>query len=326
MKVKNNIDNNKVHDSVIFISNNKMNETNFNKSFFFKVVNYNNIFKEKNHIKTKSEKSPKNNKNEGINTIELKKHNKNNLSESYNIQFKNLNLGPEFNENEIRFINYSKYNLSQAYLMAKARIEEQQKLKLNIISTLSSNGNFSVKSLSQNKFKFNRNYNEFQKNKQKEIEKSTKNNLSINDNQFMFNTNFPFLNKSLPKDLKSNINEQKKMYSSCINYNNIDQKIKEFSKDSNRTYIDYNILKEPEIKKVNHKNNKIDGINDKKMISYNPVAQKKDKNLTPNNNDSSFHNFGNFVQNSNELSLDQESVKENFVKSNLIKKTKDEYK
>ena len=210
--------------------------------------------------------------------------------------------------------------------MAKARIEEQQKLKLNIISTLSSNGNFSVKSLSQNKFKFNRNYNEFQKNKQIEIEKSTKNNLSINDNQFMFNTNFPFLNKSLPKDLKSNINEQKKMYSSCINYNNIDQKIKEFSKDSNRTYIDYNILKEPEIKKVHHKKNKIDGINDKKMISYNSVAQKKDKNLTPNNNDSSFHIFGNFVQNSNELSLEQESVKENFVKSNLIKKTKDEYK
>ena len=308
MKVKNNIENNKAHDSVIFISNNKMNETYFNKSYFFKVVNYNNVFKDKNQtIKTKSEKSPKIKKNEGMNTLELKRNNKNNLSESYNIQFKNLNLGPEFYENEIRFIDYSKHNLSQAYLMARARLEEQQKLKLNIISTFSSNGNLSVKSLSQNKFKFNRNYNEFRKNKQKEIEKSTNKSLSINDNQFMLNTNFPFFNKALPKDLSNNINEKKKMYSSCINYNKIEKK-KEFNKDSNRTYIDYNILNEPEIKKVHYKKNRIENINDKKMSSSNLVFQQKGKNFTPNIHDSSFHNFGKFVENSKELSLDQESV------------------
>ena len=329
MKVKNNIENDKAHDGLFFVQNNKMNEINFNKSFFFKVINYNNSFKEKKQlIKTKPEKSPKNQKNEGINTIEQKKQIKNNLKESYNIQFKKLNLGPEFYENEIRFINYSKQNLSQAYLMAKARLEEQQRLKLNIISTLSSNGNLTVKSLSQNKFKFNKNYNEFRKIKQKEKGKSPDNNISMNENQFS-NTNFPFLHKERPKDLSLYINERKKMHSSCINYNNIEEKKKEFNKDSNRTYIDYNILNESETRKAHiHKKNKLKKIEDKKIGSSDFILLQQGKTLTPNNIDNPYHHYGIFERNSNDLSIEQESAKDNLKikKSYLIKNFKDDYK
>ena len=332
IKVKNNIENNKAHDGMFFVSNNKMNETNFNKSFFFKVINYNNSFKEKKQlIKNKPEKSPKNKKNEGINTIDQKKPIQKNLKEFYNVQFKNLNLGPDFYENEIRFINYSKQNLSQAYLMAKARLEEQQRLKLNIISTLSSNGNLTVKSLSQNKFKFNRNYNEFRKIKQKEKEKgkSPDNNLSVNEYQFMSNTNFPFLHKERPKDLSLYINERKKMHSSCLNYNNIEQKMKEFNKDSNRTYIDYNILNESETRKTHiHKKNKLKKIEDKKIGSSDFIILEQGKTLTPNNIDNPYHHYGIFEKNSNDLSIEHESAKDNLKikKSYLIQNFKDEYK
>ena len=303
MKVKNNInENNKVHENIISQYDKKF-DNNFNKSFYFKVINYNNIFKERNQSnKTKSEKSPVSHKNEYTSTLEKKKSKKY-INEIDNIKFKSLNLGPEFYENEIRFINYSKYNLSQAYLMAKARLEEQQRLKLNIIST--TNSNPSGKSLSQNKFKFNRNYNEFQKNKKKEKEKTPDNNLnnlSMNENQEMYNTNFPFINKAQTKNLNMNINEQKMMCSSCVNYNNIYKNLKDFNKDANNTGIDYNSLNKHEIRKLNilkkFKKENID-----RGGSSDIILQKKPENLTPNNIGNQKLFDSNYVEFSKELSL-----------------------
>ena len=304
MKVKNNInENNKVHENIISQYDKKF-DNNFNKSFYFKVINYNNIFKERNQLnKTKSEKSPVSHKNEYTSTLEKKKSKKY-INEIDNIKFKSLNLGPEFYENEIRFINYSKYNLSQAYLMAKARLEEQQRLKLNIIST--TNSNPSGKSLSQNKFKFNRNYNEFQKNKKKEKEKTPDNNLnnlSMNENQEMYNTNFPFINKAQTKNLNMNINEQKMMCSSCVNYNNIYKNLKDFNKDTNNTGIDYNSLNKHEIRKLNIlKKFKKENIEDRGGSS-DIILQKKPENLTPNNIGNQKLFDSNYVEFSKELSL-----------------------
>ena len=46
-----------------------------------------------------------------------------------NVKLNNLSLAQEFGKSDLNFVNKTKYNLRQAYKIAKSRLEEQQRIK-----------------------------------------------------------------------------------------------------------------------------------------------------------------------------------------------------
>ena len=250
-----------------------------------------------------------------------------------NIRLNNFSIGGEFSENDLHFVSNTKYNLSQAYLLAKAKLEEQQRIKPSkMFSNLSLNGNNTIKTFERNKFKLNLRDNDTKKNRSKEkgisTDKYSNNHSSINENtQDFFFKNFPSIYKNpqdIP-DMHKNILHQKRMYLSYIN-DNFGEKNNKFDKDTNKTQIDYNNYNE----KVNgNKLNRNRDRNKFKMVGSSSQADLliKMDSLTPNNKSNQILNRSKNEERSFDLSFDKGSAKEtlNHVKSFLIKKFKEDF-
>jgi hypothetical protein len=250
-----------------------------------------------------------------------------------NIRLNNFSIGGEFSENDLHFVSNTKYNLSQAYLLAKAKLEEQQRIKPSkIFSNLSLNGNNTIKTFERNKFKLNLKDNDKKKNRSKEkgisTDKYSNNHSSINENtQDFFFKNFPSIYKN-PQEIPvmhKNILHQKRMYLSYIN-DNFGDKNNKFDKDTNKTQIDYNNYNE----KI--KGDKLDRNRDRnkyKMVGSSSQADLliKMDSLTPNNKSNQLLNRSKNEERSLDLSYDKGSAKAtlNHVKSFLIKKFKEDF-
>ena len=317
-------ENNKVNNNTNYDSNNKRYENNTNKNFFFKVINYNDMMNEKNSLNNnKIQKNLRIGHNLSSNNMGYKTKYKKFFNFSDNIKVNTVAIGSEFSEKDLNFIKVAKYNLSQAYMLAKARLEDQQKLQLNMFSTLSMKGNNSVKLLGSNKFKFPPNYYKFKKNKLKEKEKlkdksSNNYNSSMYDSPEISNPNFPSINNDLLKKNNSSL-DIKNMYLSYINDNN-GEKLSFFNKDKNVTQIDImnkNIFK----KYKRNSRHKILG----SSSNYNhPI---KIGAFTPHKIPNPYLNYSNNLDRSYDFSYEDGSAKETLkqVKSFLIKKFKEDY-
>ena len=334
-KSKNNsIEIKKVHDNINYDSNEIKEENNAN---LFKVINFKNVInknnKRINNIKNKRFIEIANNPNSNYNTIDYKNKYSNNLNISDNIKLHNVSIGGEFSENDLYFVNNPKYNLSQAYFLAKARMEDQQRLKPNnLLSSLLLNGTNSVKSFGKNRFKFQtRSLNLKKKQlKEKDIhEKYINGYSSFNDYiQEFFNFNFPSIYKN-PQEIPSihkNILEKQAMYLSYMN-NKTQNKNNIFVKDANKTQIDYNSLNENEIKNINilkkSKNKKFR----KNGSPFNDVLLVKTKPFSPINMSNLYLDKSNNNERNSDLSYEKGKARDTLhhVKSFLIKKFKEDF-
>ena len=327
-------ENNKGNDNTNYDSNYK--RGSYNDSYFYKVINFNDYFNNRNNLNNnKTTKSIEigNNYNSNSNTIDFRIKFSNNFNVPKNIRLNNFSIGGEFSENDLHFVSNTKYNLSQAYLLAKAKLEEQQRIKPSkMFSNLSLNGNNTIKTFERNKFKLNLRDNDTKKNRSKEkgisTDKYSNNHSSINENtQDFFFKNFPSIYKNpqdIP-DMHKNILHQKRMYLSYIN-DNFGEKNNKFDKDTNKTQIDYNNYNE----KVNgNKLNRNRDRNKFKMVGSSSQADLliKMDSLTPNNKSNQILNRSKNEERSFDLSFDKGSAKEtlNHVKSFLIKKFKEDF-
>ena len=333
-KSKNNsIEVKKVHDNINYDSNEIKEENNAN---LFKVINFKNVInnnKRINNIKNKRFIEIANNPNSNYNTIDYKNKYSNNLNISDNIKLHNVSIGGEFSENDLYFVNNPKYNLSQAYFLAKARMEDQQRLKPNnLLSSLLLNGTNSVKSFGKNRFKFQtRSLNLKKKQlKEKDIhEKYINGYSSFNDYiQEFFNFNFPSIYKN-PQEIPSihkNILEKQAMYLSYMN-NKTQNKNNIFVKDANKTQIDYNSLNENEIENINilkkSKNKKFR----KNGSPFNDVLLVKTKPFSPINMSNLYLDKSNNNERNSDLSYEKGKARDTLhhVKSFLIKKFKEDF-
>ena len=285
-------ENNKGNDNTNYDSNYK--RGSYNDSYFYKVINFNDYFNNRNNLNnnktTKSIEIGNNyNSNSNSNTIDFRIKFNNNFNVPENIRLNNFSIGGEFSENDLHFVSNTKYNLSQAYLLAKAKLEEQQRIKPSkIFSNLSLNGNNTIKTFERNKFKLNLKDNDKKKNRSKEkgisTDKYSNNHSSINENtQDFFFKNFPSIYKN-PQEIPvmhKNILHQKRMYLSYIN-DNFGDKNNKFDKDTNKTQIDYNNYNE---KIKGDKLNRNRDRNKFKMVGSSSQADLliKMDSLTPNN-------------------------------------------
>ena len=305
----------------------------FNDSYFYKVINFNDFFNNRNNLNnnktTKSIEIGNNFSNN--NTVDFKIKFNSNFNAPENIRLNNYSIGGEFSENDLHFVNKTKFNLSQAYLLAKAKLEEQQRLKPSkIFSNLSLNGNNTIKTLDKNKFKLNSKDNDLKNMKSKEkgisTDKYSNNHSSINDNtQDFLIKNFPSIYKNPQEipDMHKNILHQKAMYLSYVN-DNIGERNNKFDKDTNKTQIDYNNFNEKmNSKKLNRNKDR----NKLRMVGSSSQATLliKVDSMTPNMSNQ-FLNRSNNEERSFDLSYDKGSAKAtlNHVKSFLIKKFKED--
>ena len=326
---KNNInENNKAHDN-----NNEINEKRDNNNKFFKVINYKDVFNNnRNNLNNnKTTKSIEIGSNFDYNTIDFR--NKYNINASEKIRLNNYAIGGDFSENDLHFINNAKYNLSQAYFMAKIRLEEQQKLKRsNIFSSMSLNSHNSFKNLGKNKFNFNPKYYHFKRNKLKERDITPDRYPNFHStfhdiNQEVFNSNFPSIYKNPQNVPEIQDMEQRTMYLSYLKDNIIERK-NEINSNANKTQIDYNLNYENEKKMLNIIKK------DKKRKKIGLVGSSSDVNLpikmesfTPNNISNPYLNRSNNDERLNDLSFDNGGAKATLkrVKSFLIKKFKEDF-
>ena len=325
-------ENNKIHENTNYDSNDV--RGNSNDSFFFKLINFNDVFNNKNkfnNIKTTKGKEIGNNFSN--NKMDFRNKFNSNFSVSDNLRLNNFSIGSEFSENDLHFVNNTKHNLSQAYFLAKARLEDQQRSKHSkIFSNISLNGNNEIKSQSKNKNKFNSKDNKNNKleEKGKSPDKNSLNHSSIIDNtQEFFNMNFPLLYKN-PQDIPDfhkSILEKKVKYLSYMN-DNIENKNNSFNKDSNKTQIDFDNVNE-----INNINREKMNRN-KKMKNFRMAGSSSGVNilfkmdsLTPNNYPNPFLNRSNNRERSYDLIYDKGSAKAtlNYVNSILIKKFKEDF-
>ena len=329
-------ENNKGNDNTNYDSNYK--RGSYNDSYFYKVINFNDYFNNRNNLNnnktTKSIEIGNNyNSNSNSNTIDFRIKFNNNFNVPENIRLNNFSIGGEFSENDLHFVSNTKYNLSQAYLLAKAKLEEQQRIKPSkIFSNLSLNGNNTIKTFERNKFKLNLKDNDKKKNRSKEkgisTDKYSNNHSSINENkQDFFFKNFPSIYKN-PQEIPvmhKNILHQKRMYLSYIN-DNFGDKNNKFDKDTNKTQIDYNNYNE---KIKGDKLNRNRYRNKFKMVGSSSQADLliKMDSLTPNNKSNQLLNRSKNEERSLDLSYDKGSAKAtlNHVKSFLIKKFKEDF-
>ena len=327
-------ENNKGNDNTNYDSNYK--RGSYNDSYFYKVINFNDYFNNRNNLNnnktTKSIEIGNNyNSNSNSNTIDFRIKFNNNFNVPENIRLNNFSIGGEFSENDLHFVSNTKYNLSQAYLLAKAKLEEQQRIKPSkIFSNLSLNGNNTIKTFERNKFKLNLKDNDKKKKKEKGIstDKYSNNHSSINENtQDFFFKNFPSIYKN-PQEIPvmhKNILHQKRMYLSYIN-DNFGDKNNKFDKDTNKTQIDYNNYNE---KIKGDKLNRNRDRNKFKMVGSSSQADLliKMDSLTPNNKSNQLLNRSKNEERSLDLSYDKGSAKAtlNHVKSFLIKKFKEDF-
>jgi len=329
-------ENNKGNDNTNYDSNYK--RGSYNDSYFYKVINFNDYFNNRNNLNnnktTKSIEIGNNyNSNSNSNTIDFRIKFNNNFNVPENIRLNNFSIGGEFSENDLHFVSNTKYNLSQAYLLAKAKLEEQQRIKPSkIFSNLSLNGNNTIKTFERNKFKLNLKDNDKKKNRSKEkgisTDKYSNNHSSINENkQDFFFKNFPSIYKN-PQEIPvmhKNILHQKRMYLSYIN-DNFGDKNNKFDKDTNKTQIDYNNYNE---KIKGDKLNRNRDRNKFKMVGSSSQADLliKMDSLTPNNKSNQLLNRSKNEERSLDLSYDKGSAKAtlNHVKSFLIKKFKEDF-
>ena len=324
-------ENNKGNDNNNYDSNYK--RGSFNDSYFYKVINFNDFFNNRNNLNnnktTKSIEIGNNFSNN--NTVDFKIKFNSNFNAPENIRLNNYSIGGEFSENDLHFVNKTKFNLSQAYLLAKAKLEEQQRLKPSkIFSNLSLNGNNTIKTLDKNKFKLNSKDNDLKNMKSKEkgisTDKYSNNHSSINDNtQDFLIKNFPSIYKNPQEipDMHKNILHQKAMYLSYVN-DNIGERNNKFDKDTNKTQIDYNSFNEKmNSKKLNRNKDR----NKLRMVGSSSQATLliKVDSMTPNMSNQ-FLNRSNNEERSFDLSYDKGSAKAtlNHVKSFLIKKFKED--
>ena len=329
-------ENNKGNDNTNYDSNYK--RGSYNDSYFYKVINFNDYFNNRNNLNnnktTKSIEIGNNyNSNSNSNTIDFRIKFNNNFNVPENIRLNNFSIGGEFSENDLHFVSNTKYNLSLAYLLAKAKLEEQQRIKPSkIFSNLSLNGNNTIKTFERNKFKLNLKDNDKKKNRSKEkgisTDKYSNNHSSINENtQDFFFKNFPSIYKN-PQEIPvmhKNILHQKRMYLSYIN-DNFGDKNNKFDKDTNKTQIDYNNYNE---KIKGDKLNRNRDRNKFKMVGSSSQADLliKMDSLTPNNKSNQLLNRSKNEERSLDLSYDKGSAKAtlNHVKSFLIKKFKEDF-
>lgn len=312
-------ENNKVNDITNYEGNNKRYENNSNKNKFVKVINYNGMNNEINKLNNnKISKNSRIGHNFSSNNMGYKTKYKKYFDFSDNIKVNTLVLGSEFSEKDLHFIKTVKFNLSQAYKIAKARLEEQQRLKLNMFSTLSVKGNDPV----NNKIIFPHNYSKIIKNKIKEkvktLDKTSYNfRRLLYDNQEIPNQNFPSINNDMLKGNNSSL-DIKNMYLSYKNDNN-GEKMPIFNKDANATQFDIannNIIK---IYKKNTRH-RIPG------SSSNDNHPVKIGSFTPQNISNSYFNYINNFDRSYDFSYEDGNSKETLknVKSFLVKKFKED--
>ena len=317
-------ENNKVNDNINYESNNKRHENNTNKNFYFKLINYNDMLNERNSLNNnKKQKNVRIGHNLSSSNMGYKTKYKNFYNFADNIKVNTVAIGSEFSEKDLQFIKVAKYNLSQAYILAKARLEDQQRLKLNMFSTLSVKGNNSGKLLGNNKYKFPPNYYKFKKNKIKEKEKlvdknSNNYNSSLYDNPEIPNPNFPSINNDLMKRNNSSL-DMKNMYLSYVNDSN-GEKMPFFNKDANVTQID---IMNKNIFKIYKRNSRHKIIGSSSNYNH-PIKMGA---FTPHNISNPYLNCSNNFDRSYDFSYEERNAKETLkhVKSYLIKKFKEDY-
>jgi hypothetical protein len=196
--------------------NDKKEQTYENNSFYFKVINYNGIINGRN--KSNNNKTTKNHnfgQNYSYSSIEPKNKYKKNYNISEKVKLNHLVIGSEFREKDLHFINQIKFNLSQAYLLEKARLEKEQRKQNNLFSTNSFNNN-KIKPFDKNKFNLYKNNYKFKNEKERAFDRNIQ---KYNDNQEIMNSNFPSIYTNIYRQgIKFNNNlENKKMYLSYMN-------------------------------------------------------------------------------------------------------------
>ena len=310
--------------------NDKKEQTYENNSFYFKVINYNGIINGRN--KSNNNKTTKNHnfgQNYSYSSIEPKNKYKKNYNISEKVKLNHLVIGSEFREKDLHFINQIKFNLSQAYLLEKARLEKEQRKQNNLFSTNSFNNN-KIKPFDKNKFNLYKNNYKFKNEKINEKERAFDRNIQkYNDNQEIMNSNFPSIYTNIYRQgIKFNNNlENKKMYLSYMN-DYMGNKANIFNKDANRTQIiDENMINDNKNKNVNlFKKNK--RIYNKKLLNSSsdiiPLIKKESK--TPDDFSKHHLNYSNNYEKSFDLSYDNRNGEQKLkkVKSYLIKKLKED--
>ena len=261
----NNNDNNIVlnNSALDVIDNKELIKTN---SYIFKDINYNRLIKNNRKLNNKKIKIYNFNGNNFENySIDNKLRRNHKIDVPENVKLNNLSLAQEFGKNELNYVNKTKYNLRQAYKIAKSRLEEQQRIKNNnIFSNKSLSGHNSVKSMIPIKFNISL------KNKNILKQMASKNN-SLDDLSNLdpnFPSIFPNMNNNILMNNLSYLNDN----------NNINNKNNFLLKNRNKTQIENNLM-------IDNDNNndkyKINRSNDDEMhhdLSYDKENAKESLN------------------------------------------------